>query len=141
MKENKVAGYVPKLLFRIYLNLKEKFDPTPPPKEEEMYCVEICEKLINNPESKLTIAPISNRRFIKNDSKDMFIVIGNRQISIINHVYSYNVYIESDQLYKKIVDNFDNVVEQKRQELEDEIKHNIKHSLKSILNKVSQNSH
>jgi hypothetical protein len=128
-------------LFRVYLNLKEKFDPTPPPKEEEMYCVEICEKLINNPESKLTIAPISNRRFIKNDSKDMFIVIGNRQISIINHVYSYNVYIESDQLYKKIVDNFDNVVEQKRQELEDEIKHNIKHSLKSILNKVSQNSH
>jgi hypothetical protein len=141
MKENKVAGYVPKILFRVYLNLKEKFDPTPPPKEEEMYCVEICEKLINNPESKLTIAPISNRRFIKNDSKDMFIVIGNRQISIINHVYSYNVYIESDQLYKKIVDNFDNVVEQKRQELEDEIKHNIKHSLKSILNKVSQNSH
>lgn len=137
MKENKVAGYVPKILFRVYLNLKEKFDPTPPPKEEEMYCVEICEKLINNPESKLTIAPISNRRFIKNDSKDMFIVIGNRQISIINHVYSYNVYIESDQLYKKIVDNFDNVVEQKRQELEDEIKHNIKHSLKSILNKVS----
>ena len=141
MEENKVAGYIPKILFRVYLNLKEKFDPTPPPKEEEIYCVQICESLINNPNSKLTIAPISNRRFIKNDEKDMFVVVGNRQISIINHVYSYNVYIESDQLYKKIVDNFDKVVEQKRQELEDEIKNNIKHSLKSILNKVTQNSH
>ena len=137
MKENKVAGYIPKLLFRVYLNLKEKFDPTPPPKEEETFCVEICEKLIENTLSKLTIAPISNKRFIKNDEKDMFIVISNRQISIINHVYSYNVYIESDQLYKKIVDGFDNVVEQKRQELEDEIKNNIKHSLRNILTKVS----
>jgi hypothetical protein len=137
MKENKVAGYVPKLLFRVYLNLKEKFDPTPPPKEEEIFCVEICEKLIDNTSSKLTIAPISNKRFIKNDDKDMFVVISNRQISIINHVYSYNVYIESDVLYNKILNNFDKVVEQKRQELEDEIKNNIKHSLKNILTKVS----
>ena len=71
----------------------------------------------------------------------MFVVISDRQISIINHVYSYNVYIESDTLYNKILNNFDKVVEQKRKELEDEIKNNIKHSLKSILNKVSQNSH
>jgi hypothetical protein len=137
MKENKVAGYIPKLLFRVYLNLKEKFDPIPPPKEEEIFCVEICEKLIENTNSKLTIAPISNKRFIKNDDKDMFVVISNRQISIINHVYSYNVYIESDTLYNKILNNFDKVVEQKRQELEDEIKNNIKHSLKNILTKVS----
>ena len=137
MKENKVAGYIPKLLFRVYLNLKEKFDPTPSPKEEEIFCVEICEKLIENTNSKLTIAPISNKRFIKNDDKDMFVVISNRQISIINHVYSYNVYIESDVLYNKILNNFDKVVEQKRQELEDEIKNNIKHSLKNILTKVS----
>jgi hypothetical protein len=137
MKENKVAGYVPKLLFRVYLNLKEKFDPTPPPKEEEIFCVEICEKLIENVNSKLTIAPISNKRFIKNDDKDMFVVISNRQISIINHVYSYNVFIESDSLYNKIVNTFDKVVEEKRQELEDEIKNNIKHSLKNILTKVT----
>ena len=137
MKENKVAGYVPKLLFRVYLNLKEKFDPTPPPKEEEIFCIEICEKLIENVNSKLTIAPISNKRFIKNDDKDMFVVISNRQISIINHVYSYNVYIESDSLYNKIINTFDKVVEEKRQELEYEIKNNIKHSLKNILTKVT----
>jgi hypothetical protein len=137
MKENKVVGYIPKLLFRVYLNLKEKFDPNPPPKEEEIFCVEICEKLIENTNSKLTIAPISNKRFIKNDEKDMFIVIHNRQISIINHVYSYNVFIESDSLYNKIVNGFDKVVEEKRQELENEIKNNIKHSLKNILTKVT----
>jgi hypothetical protein len=67
----------------------------------------------------------------------MFIVIHNRQISIINHVYSYNVFIESDSLYNKIVNGFDKVVEEKRQDLENEIKNNIKHSLKNILTKVT----
>ena len=71
----------------------------------------------------------------------MFIVIQDRTISLINHVYSYNVYIESDKLYVDILNHFDNELENRRIELENEIRSNIKHSLKSILEKVSQNSH
>jgi hypothetical protein len=141
MKENKVVGYIPKLLFKFYLRLKEKFDPTPPPKEEELYSIDICKKLIQYSSSKLTIAPLSNKRYIKNDDNDMFIVIQDRTISLINHVYSYNVYIESDKLYVDILNHFDNELENRRIELENEIRSNIKHSLKSILEKVSQNSH
>ena len=62
-------GYIPRLLFKIYLNLKERFDPTPPIPEEERITVEICKKLINDPDSELTYAPISAKRFIKNESK------------------------------------------------------------------------
>ena len=141
MKENKVVGYIPKLLFKFYLHLKEKFDPTPPAKEEELYCIDICKKLIKYSSSKLTIAPLSNKRYIKNDNNDMFIVIQDRTISLINHVYSYNVYIENDKLYNDVLNHFDNELENRRIELENEIRSNIKHSLKSILEKVSQNPH
>jgi hypothetical protein len=125
------------LLHRLYLYLKNKFDPTPEPKEEEIYAIQICQKLIMSPNSKLTNAPISFKRFIKNDDNNMFIVINSRTISLINHVYSYNVFIESFEHYSDICELFDNEMEKRRQELEDEIKNNIQHSLKEILKKVS----
>lgn len=137
MQQDKIVGYIPNLLFKFYLRLKEKFDPTPPPKEEEMFCVEICKKLIPKNTSKLTIAPLSNKKYIKNDEQDMFIVIHERTISLINHVYSYNVYIENDKLFNEVINIFDKELEDRRLILEDEIRSNIKHSLKSILDKVS----
>ena len=140
MEKIEDLGYIPKLLHKFYLKLKERFDPTQKPKEEELICIDICKKLVPSENSKLTIAPVSNKRYIKNDEKDMFIVIYDRTISLINHVYSYNVFIESDKLYDEVVKIFDNELDKRRVELEDEIKSNIKHSLKSILDKVSQNS-
>jgi len=133
MNKEKKSG----LLHRFYLYLKNKFDPTPPPKEEELYAVEICKKLIMNINSKLTNAPISFKRFIKNDENNMFIVINNRTITLINHVYSYNIFIEDDNNYSDICMLFDNEVEKRREEIETEIKNNIQHSLKEILRKVS----
>ena len=73
--ENKVVGYIPRLLFKIYLTLKERFDPSFPIPEEEKITIENCKKLISDPDSKLTFAPISGKRFIKNESKNMFVVI------------------------------------------------------------------
>jgi hypothetical protein len=140
MENKKIVGYLPNLLFKFYLRLKERFDPTPPPKEEEIFCIDICRKLIPYTSSKLTIAPLSNKRYIKNDDKEMFIVIKDRTISLINHVYSYNVFIENDKLWEDVINCFDNELEERRIELEEEIKSNIKHSLKSILDKVTHNS-
>jgi hypothetical protein len=134
--ENKVVGYIPRLLFKIYLNLKERFDPTPPIPEEERITVEICKKLINDPESELTYAPISAKRFIKNESKSMFVVIEHHTINLINHVYSYSVYLSKNSDYNEIVGSFDKILENKRQSLEDEITSNIQHSLQTILKKL-----
>ena len=135
--ENKVVGYIPRLLFRVYLNLKERFDPTPPVPEEEKITVEICKRLIEDPRSKLTYAPISNKRFIKNEEKNMFIVIEQHTINLINHVYSYSVYLSNPSDYRSITDSFDKVLENTRQSLEDEIRSNIQHSLTSILKKLN----
>jgi hypothetical protein len=140
MENKQIVGYIPNLLFKFYLRLKERFDPTLPPKEEELFCIDICKKLIPNESSKLTIAPLSNKRYIKNDEKDMFIVIQDRTISLINHVYSYNVFIEHNKLYEEVLSSFDSELERRRLILEDEIRSNIKHSLKSILDKVTQDS-
>ena len=134
--ENKVVGYIPRLLFKIYLNLKERFDPTPPVPEEEKITVEICKKLINDSESKLTYAPISGKRFIKNESKNMFVVIEHHTINLINHVYSYSVYLSKNSDYNEIIGSFDKILENKRQDLEDEIRSNIQHSLQTILKKL-----
>jgi len=135
--EKQIVGYIPRLLFKVYLTLKDKFDPRPPITHEEQTSVDICNKLIENQNSKLTFAPKSLKRFIKNDEFDMFIVIHNRTINLINHVYSYSVYIESTDLYSDLIDKFDSELEKRRQDLEDEITNNIQHSLKSILEKVN----
>jgi hypothetical protein len=137
MKNNEIVGYIPKILFKIYLYLKDKFDQKRPVEEEESICYEICKKLISLKDSQLTIAPISNKRYIKNDNQKMFIVIENRMITLINHIYSHNVYFENDEYLTEINQLIDNEVERKRLDLEKEIESNIKHSLKNILTKLS----
>lgn len=136
MNKVEVVGYIPKLLFKLYLYLKEKFDPQTPPLQEEKLCFDICMSLINKEHSELTLAPVSNKRFIKLDEKDMFIVIHNRTVNIINHVYSYSVFMENGDLYDEIVDNFDKTSEKRRQVLEDQIRYNIRHSLETIFEKI-----
>ncbi len=135
--DNKVVGFVPKILFKIFLALKEKFDPTLPVPEEEKIVVEICKRLLEEENSKLTFAPVSNKRYIKNESKDMYVVIHQHTINLINHVYSYSIYLSDTNLYRELTSNFDNKLDLERLKLEDEIKNNIKHSLSSILDKLN----
>jgi hypothetical protein len=137
MKNKQIVGYVPRLLFKIYLTLKEKFDPRPPVTPEEQCSIDICKELIPRQSSKLNYAPKSSKRFIKNDEFDMFIVINNSTIHLINHVYSYSVYIESSDLYSELLETFDLELERRREELELEITSNIQHSLKNILAKFN----
>jgi hypothetical protein len=134
--EKKIVGYIPRILYKLYLNLKERFDPALKIPEEEKLCVEICKKLINDDDSKLTFAPISNKRFIKNENKGIYIVIETYNITIINHVYSYSIYLSSANDYKDIVNSFDKILENQRQLLEQEIRFNITQSLTKILEKV-----
>lgn len=138
MEPTKKTGYFFRIIFRLYIYLKNKFDPKPPIREEEILCSKICKNLIFTENSKLTFAPLSFKRFIKNDEKDMFIVIENRTISIINHIYSYNVFFEDLEIYERVLKDFDSELEKRRMSLENEIRKNIKHSLENILRKTSK---
>lgn len=138
MRDNKkVFGVVQSILFGIYIKLKDIFDPKFPIREEEVYCTEICIKLINLEDSKLTLSPISNKRFILNDRKGISIIIHNRFVTLINHVYGYNMVIDDEDLYNSIIKRFDEVLEEKRRVLEEELRKNIQTSLKIILSKIS----
>ena len=95
----------------------------------------ICRRLISHPDSKFLIAPLSHKRYIKNDPLGMFIVLSNNRINITNHIYNYDVNL-SPAISDKLNDMFDNKVEFLRQTFETEIKSQIKHSLATILEKL-----
>lgn len=133
MKVNKPFG----ILFRFYLYLKEKFDPRPEVTDEERYAVNITTKLIKSPESVLYLAPISQKKYVKNDEKSIFVVVEGSNITIINHIYSYSVYIENSEFLHRVHEIFNTTMEERRNELESEIRKNIQHSLKNILDNLS----
>jgi hypothetical protein len=136
-EDKRTVGYFTRLLFRFYLKLKERFDQTPKITDEEKYSLQICMKLLDNLSSKLTFAPVSQSRFIVNEDKQMFVVINNHTINITNHVYSYTVYVQEHSSYTKLTKKFDSILEEERQNIQDEIRRNIKHSLQSILNNLN----
>lgn len=136
MTRPEVVGMISKVLFKVYVYLKERFDPKYPITDEEKYFTEICFTLIENPKSTLTIGPKSLKRFIKNDEKDIFVVIDNRKVTLINHVYCYSLVFDDDEQYFSMVKKFDEVLETKKQSVEDEMTNNVKNSLKIILSKV-----
>jgi hypothetical protein len=137
MEKYEVVGFIPKLLFRIFLFLKDKFDPKAQITDEERFARQICEKMIIHPDSKLNFSPLTSKRIIKNETLNMYIVMENYTVHVINHVYSYSVYFQDSSAFKVLVDSFDQVMEKRREVLETEIRSNIQHSLKMILEKLN----
>jgi hypothetical protein len=101
----------------------------------EKDCVSICEKLIKKNETILLLTPISNKRYIKNEEDQIFVILENYSVKIINHVYSYTV-ILGDNSWNSVVTLFDSEVESRRNKFEKEITSNIKYSIKKILEKI-----
>lgn len=122
---------------KITLKILRLSDPQPNEQkgEFESETLSICKKLINNTNSKLLISPISGKRYIKNDEKQIFIILELRRITIVNHTYSYNIDILTKP-YNNLVRFFDNEVEKRRQKMEEEIRSNVKHSLVNIYNNI-----
>jgi hypothetical protein len=137
MEKYEVVGFIPKLLFRIFLFLKDKFDPKAQITDEERFARQICEKMIIHPDSKLNFSPLTSKRIIKNETLNMYIVMENFTVHVINHVYSYSVYFQDSSAFKGLIDSFDQIMEKRREVLETEIRSNIQHSLKKILDKLN----
>lgn len=137
MEKNEVVGFIPKLLFRIFLFLKEKFDPKAQITDEEKFARQICDKMIVHPDSKLNYSPLTTKRIIKNETLNMYIVMENHTVHVINHVYSYSVYFQDSTAFNELKERFDDVMEKRREVLETEIRSNIQHSLKKILDKLN----
>lgn len=97
----------------------------------ELECMIICKKMIRRPDSVLLLTPLTNKRYIKNDSLSIFITIDGGIVNVINHKYSYIVPM-SERTMKEVTDMFNSTVENQRKKMEEEITSNIKHSLRDI---------
>ena len=136
MEHNKVVGLIPNLLYKIFLTLKEKFDPRPVITDEEKFAHQICDKMIQHPMSRLSFSPLSAKRIIKNESLSMYIVLETYTVHVVNHVYSYSVYFQDSSSFIGLNNLFDQTLEKQREEIEVEIRSNIQHSFKKILDKL-----
>jgi hypothetical protein len=125
-----------KLWLKIFIKLNKKIRPAVDIDENERISSSICRKLINDENSKFLIAPLSQKRYIKNEVTQMFVVIHYNRINITNHVYNYDITI-STQMSEKLNRIFDNKVEEERIKFEKEMYSQIKHSLKKILEKLT----
>ena len=103
----------------------------------EIECISICKKLIKMDDSILLMAPLTEKRYVKNESKGIHIIMEKYNVHIINHIYSYSITL-TDRSWAKLLDFYNQEIEKRRNQFEFEIKSNIKHSLKNILHDIEE---
>jgi hypothetical protein len=118
-----------------YISLVRLSTPPMQKSEYERDCISICKKLIGKEETVLLLTPISNKRYIRNEEHQIFVILEGNNVKVINHVYSYTVFLEKN-CWESLVSMFDNEVEKRREIFEKEITSNIKHSLQNILHSI-----
>ena len=98
----------------------------------ERDCIAVCKKFINQPDSIMLLTPISGKRYIRSEKNEIFIILDSHRVKIINNVYAYDVHM-NDKSWNQIILLFDNEVEKRREEFENQITSNIKSSLQKIV--------
>lgn len=105
---------------------------------DEKISTSIVRRLINHPDSKFVVSSLSQKRYIKNNTLNLFVTLLDRQISITNHVYHYDVVV-SLRDWNKIKKQYDLKNEEITLEYEKQIKSQITHSLSQILDRLNDN--
>ena len=88
----------------------------------------ICRRTMHLQDSELLYAPMSQKLGI-------FIIIKDKQIDIVNHVYHYNVELSNKNI-ERVIGMFDRETELRRTTYEKEMLSQIGHSLETILEHV-----
>lgn len=124
-----------KRLVKIAIWFNQKFNPQAFERitKTERDALLIFNALIKHYDSDLLIHPSHDKYYVKSQKTGIFITISTYQpeISIINHVYGYNVKI-SNRVLNNMVKTFISEVENRRLQMENEYKNNIQHSLNHI---------
>jgi len=125
----------------IWIAHKTDFDYDPPKHKlpHEGDCVVICKKLIKMKDSVLLMTPLTDKRYIKNERLKIYVIMKDRHIQIINHVYSYSVSL-GPRNWNRLIDFYNFEMEDRRMGFEKDITSNIKHSLKNILNQLDDST-
>ena len=103
----------------------------------EKTCFKICLKLISNRDSEFMIAPMSGKRYIRNEELNMFITLDYGRVEITNHVFNYNVKLLNRD-WERLVYIYDTETEKRRNDMEKEVNSNIKNSLEHVLQRLNE---
>ena len=102
----------------------------------ETICVAIVRKTINHKDTKYTIAPLSNKRYLVNKTIDIFVILEDSKVEITNHVYHYVISLPKKDM-AKLVNHFDEKVDEERIMYENQIKSQIDNTLHKIYDKIN----
>lgn len=134
-------NYFKRLIKRMYAkylkSVRYTSNQNPENNHNERICKSICYKMINNPHSKFLIAPLSGKRYIKNEVLKVFIILDDKKVTITNHIYHYDV-ILTQRDFDRVSHMYDNKTEEIRNEFENEMMSQIVVSLSTILHKISE---
>jgi len=126
---------------KLRLFLISKMKPMPTYEEDavtyEKTCFKICLKLISNTDSEFMIAPMSGKRYIRNEELDMFITLDYGRVEITNHVFNYNVKLLNRD-WERLIYIYDTETEKRRNNMEKEVSSNIKNSLDHVLQRLNE---
>jgi hypothetical protein len=137
--KKRIKRFFNRLKLRLYLSARGT-NIIPTYKDEistyEKTCFKICLKLINHKDSEFMIAPLSDKKYIKNDILGIFITFSDRRVDITNHVYHYNVKL-SDRDWTRLNFIFDKETDKRRIDMETQVNSQIKNSLTDVLERIS----
>ena len=134
---DKLTHSLRRTIQKSYIEFRRKTQIPEDPKSEYIHeFMAIQKRLLQNKETELLLAPISSKRYLKNGEFGITVVIHNRHAEIINHVYSYSIHLD-DKSWAKVIREFNEELESRREEFEVEITANIKKSLRNILNTMT----
>jgi hypothetical protein len=122
----------------IWINRKIKPKENRMTTKTEREAISIFNNLVKHPESELLIHP-AEKYYIKSHKVGIFITLSRRdqEISIINHVYGYNVGL-SERVLNIMLKTFTDEVENRRIKMEEEYTNNIQHSLSIIAKTIKE---
>lgn len=138
--KNKTKRFFSRLKLKFYIWTKKPSLMAPTYQEEnvtyERTCFKICLKVIQHNNTEFMIAPMSDKRYLKNDDMGIFITMTDRRVEITNHVYNYNVKL-STRDWQRLTNIFDTEADKRRLNYEQVINSQITNSLHDILVRVS----
>ncbi len=101
------------------IRFQRRIHPLYIPTEKEDKIIYIVKTLIRDEASVMMIAPISGKKYIKNEKRGMFVIMNDVNIIISSNVnmFYYNILV-NENVYKILSRNFNNILESRRNKME-----------------------
>lgn len=136
----KIQRFFKRIKLKFYLKMINTSIAPSAPEEVTPYekdCFKICLKLINHSESEFMIAPVSNKKYIKNEVLNIFITFYENRVELTDHDYHYEVKL-SQRDWSRLNYIYDRETEKRILNMENQVNSQIKNSLHDVLERITK---